>query len=1630
MADDIAAVGIKVQTDDVFRGIKSLEALASQGPKVEKSMQGVEASATKTGKSIASLGGAGTQAIRDVGKESASAADKVEKLSKSAGSAADSMSSLAKSGIAAYFGTQVVQGARSAAIAIYEASAAAERLRTMLNFASGGNAAQEIEYLRQVTGRLGLEFASTSRAYGQFQAAARGTALEGAKARDVFESIAKASAVMGLSTDQASGVLLALQQMISKGTVQAEELRGQLGERLPGAFQIAAKAMGVTTAELGKMLEAGQVIADDFLPKFAKALNDNLGNAADRAADRLDASVNKFNNAWERLKQSAGDSGATSFFADGLNNGAASLDAIAQSMERARLDGAGFVGQMLSAVGTMSQLTNVSERAKVNMYENAKAIREAEAELKRLQARGASTDESFWLRNEYFQLQKYIEQLKSAQAEKAKLTGADPRDQSGFTSRSQSFDNEAKRLEGVQSAMQKVLAGVSVVKESFYKDLNALYAGYQNGLIKLSDYQDAVKKLINEAGGGKASAAALKEINKELSEQSKLVAELAGLSGDFSEDWARLNLQYRAGKINLDQLTQAQAALLDKQPAIKAARSEELALLKSLQAQYEQTTEEVNAYYVAESKAREAGRLAVYEYAKAIDEQNAATQFELGLIGKTQQAREVAIAQYRIELDLKKQIEAIDKNAGFDEAQRIEERAKARAAAARAMAGAETRAYVDEWQRATDKINDSLTDALLRGFESGKDFAKNLRDTVVNMFQTMVLRPTIQAVVGGALGFSGPGAMASTGGSFGGPGNLVSMGQNLYSFLNGGMATSIGNGAAFGAEQLGQWLVNNTGGYMNSLGGSLMQNSGAIGNFAGSFGSAAVGFMGGRAVGQAISNGYAVGGGSGNTAVNVATAIGTVLGGPLGSIIGGTIGGLVNRAFGRKLKDSGLEGMFGGDTGFEGNTFEYYKGGWFRSSKTKRGELDQSTESALGDQFLLMRGQTTAMAEILGLGTDAIKNFSASIKISLKGLSEEDATKKIQEEFTKVGESLASLALGTTQYSKDGESASQTLTRLSVSLKGVNYVLDELGQTALATSLAGGDMADQLAGLFGGLDAFVQTAGSYYQNYYSEAERAAKTTEQVTKGLAEFGLALPESREAFRALVDAQDLTTESGRKAYAALLQLSPAFASIVGATQDLSAAAKQAAEEMAEAGRQMIERLTQERDGLMVDLLRAQGNTAGADALAREQALAVFTAGLSEADKAAVTALYDYNKAIEAQIAALDAAAEAQRAEAERVAEAQRAEAQRVAAIASERYGLETQLLQLQGDTAAIRARELAALDESNRSLLARIFALQDEQAAAAQAAQAQAQAAQEAEAAALKAAQALEAFNGKLSNLANIRFDLENQLLNLQGKGAEALIRSRDKELAELTKGLSAEEAARVIAAYDYNAALRKQIEETQAAQAAAIEAARAQEEAARAAEQLKNAWQSVTDSILGEVARIRGLIGGNSAASFAQAQAQFAITSAQARAGDQEAAKLLPSLSQSLLQMAEAQATSLFELQAIRAQTAASLDQTAAQLAAKFGLSLPRFDVGTNYVQQDMVAVVHEGEAIVPRAYNPSAGGAQAGGSNADLIAEIKALRQQVADLQAKAGSTADNTKRTKDILVEVTQDGRAMQTEAA
>lgn len=253
--------------------------------------------------------------------------------------------------------------------AMLEAQAAADKLKNGLSFAVGGPkaAAEEIDYLRKVTNQLGLEFGSASQAYMKLAASAQGTAMAGKQTRAIFEAVAKASTVMGLSAEEANGALLAIGQMMSKGSVQAEELKGQLGERLPGAFQIAARAMGVTTQELGKMLDNGQVLANDFLPKFAEELTKSLGDAPEKASHSAQAAMNRMTGAWTQAKQAFAETGVTQPLIASLDSIASAMRRFADAVADAKKAGWNGFGQFFAGIGAVEAgavgaATSVDER--------------------------------------------------------------------------------------------------------------------------------------------------------------------------------------------------------------------------------------------------------------------------------------------------------------------------------------------------------------------------------------------------------------------------------------------------------------------------------------------------------------------------------------------------------------------------------------------------------------------------------------------------------------------------------------------------------------------------------------------------------------------------------------------------------------------------------------------------------------------------------------------------------------------------------------------------------------------------------------------------------------------------------------------------------------------------------------------------------------------------------------------------------------------------------------------------------------------------------------------------------------------------------------------------------------------
>ena len=193
---------------------------------------------------------------------------------------------------------------------VIDATMQMQAIRTRFEYAFGGaeEGARQLEFVRETANKLGLEFTNTANGYAQLSAATKDLNITNEQTQQIFTGVASAAAAMGLSADDTSGVILALSQIAGKGKVSMEELRGQLGERLTPAMSIAAKSMGVTTAELEKMVEKG-LSAEEFLPKFGAALEEAFGGAAKTNIESLGGQINLLKNRFNELLVLLGDSG-------------------------------------------------------------------------------------------------------------------------------------------------------------------------------------------------------------------------------------------------------------------------------------------------------------------------------------------------------------------------------------------------------------------------------------------------------------------------------------------------------------------------------------------------------------------------------------------------------------------------------------------------------------------------------------------------------------------------------------------------------------------------------------------------------------------------------------------------------------------------------------------------------------------------------------------------------------------------------------------------------------------------------------------------------------------------------------------------------------------------------------------------------------------------------------------------------------------------------------------------------------------------------------------------------------------------------------------------------------------------
>lgn len=649
------------------------------------------------------------------------------------------------------------------------------------------------------------------------------------------------------------------------------------------------------------------------------------------------------------------------------------------------------------------------------------------------------------------------------------------------------------------------------------------------------------------------------------------------------------------------------------------------------------------------------------------------------------------------------------------------------------------------WERTSDHIEEALTDSIMRGFESGKSLAENLRDTTVNMFKTMVLRPTIKGVFTDGLsgGTLASGAASASGGlsmAAGSAGSLAGMASLL------GSAGSIGTGA--------------------------LQTAGAL-------------FSGQIGFGSTLSAGLsAIGTGS---AAGISAGLSSVLGtlGPIALGVGAIL------AISKKLDDSGTKHTGGGSTASAAGVSSItdlrsvgFAPGTVNASATQEftAQIAQTVVKIL-DSTATTFGKTAGYTAATAFADDTskdgawgsllIKNIQGTLvdwnsnRTSGWAPREYADGKAGQEQYIaelakSVRGALDQIGVpGWAQSMLDSLGSAPTLEQLAAVVDQINatqLVLSTLGKNMASFAGLSDAAASALIAASGGIAALSTNASAYYDNFYSEAEKNQAISKQVAASLQAVNLTMPTTREAFRAMVEEQLKLGAAGAPAVAALLGVSGAFAQIVPAAEKAAA--------------QVVD-LSGARADLEGQLYDLTHTAAEATARQRQAELAAMDASLRP--------LQERIYALQDEKAAGEAATEAVR----------------------QRAGLEGQIYDLTHTaaeaTARMRQEELAAMDAALRPMQERIYALQDEEAAADAAAE-----------------------------VARQRAGLEGQIYDLTHTSAEATTRARQLELAALDASLRPLQE-RLYALQDEKAAAQVAAEALKKAKEAAAETLRAQQQA---------------------------------------------------------------------------------------------------------------------------------------------------------------------------------------------------------
>ena len=635
-----------------------------------------------------------------------------------------------------------------------------------------------------------------------------------------------------------------------------------------------------------------------------------------------------------------------------------------------------------------------------------------------------------------------------------------------------------------------------------------------------------------------------------MKEQNNAYADLAGVSSTYYKEMESYQAQRAKGNITEAQYVELVEKLIQKQPFA-------VALTKAQTEAFKEQEDARKKAYDATEKAFQQEVETAQKSAKAAQEKVGQLSDEAQAI-EISKAKHITLAEAMEEVIVKRLEDQLEsaKQAGNQELlDAIAAEIKARKELGQALGDREVREASDDaaqdaaksWKATADKINNDLTDAIIAGFEGGKNGAQALKDSLVNMFKDMVLRPVISAIVAPVSGMLATGAQAATS-AIGGSG----FGGSIVSSLAGNMLGSLGafGGAVqgFGTSALAATQS------MIGMTGTVAQMSTSL---AAAGHTAAAGMQSGISAFQAIPGwGWALAG--------------------IGLLAG--------------MMDFGGEQRYGGGYQLNGDKQVKYTAG------PGGGQINQAAQEQVAtdtykaiNSILKSFGSTLEVIDFYaGLetsgkgkgGTFAGGQLSSGAEFGKKwqagmysqDLSAEEAVTQYGEQMKIVTVEALKAATDIPQYLQaelakvdvtklTGETAGLVLeevNRMFTTFSTVKAAFEILNKPMFDTTTAGYELTESFINLFGGLENFKSATTSYYENFYSESERFNNAQQQLTQTLTEAGLAVPTTREAYRQLVEAQDLTTEAGRANYAVLLKNAGAFAELTPAA---SAANKQIA-------------------------------------------------------------------------------------------------------------------------------------------------------------------------------------------------------------------------------------------------------------------------------------------------------------------------------------------------------------------------------------------------------------------------------------------------------------------------------------